>query len=416
MGLGKVGLYSAFSTAARLLSGLLVVKLVAAFAGPEGVAKMGQFLSLMSLLVVFAGGGLGTGLVKYVAEYRSDETKLTRLLGAGFFYTLVTSFLMGVGVLLFSKPLAVWLLGDVQYQSLIWVLAVAQSSIAVHNYIVAIINGFMDVRRVAVIHICGSVLSLAFTAVLAYLFQLYGALLALVLGQTCLIIVSIWFFRRSRYFNRHFFIPVFDRKKIELLAKFSVMTLTATLLMPLVHIWTRNYLAAKFSWTAAGYWQAVSKVSEAYLLFITMAISVYYLPKLSMTTDKEQFKFELRTAYKYILPLVSLLALCIYMLRGWVTLILFSSDFSKANSLYAPQLIGDVIKIASYIFSYIMLAKSMTKIYFISEIIFSLMYIGWILILTNYFGLVGAMYAFVVNYTIYLIFTFEIAKRYIRKM
>lgn len=416
MSIVRAGVFSAAATAARLLSGLVVIKLVALFAGPEGVAKLGQFMSLMSLLVVFAGGGLGTGIVKYVAEYQGDDEKLGRLLGAGLYYTLLASCVVGGAVLWFSEPLTLWLLGDIRYQSLIWVLAVAQSLIAVHNYIVAIINGFMDVRRVAWVHITGSIIGLGITGLLAYFFQLYGVLLALVLGQAALLAVSFTLFQRSSYFDWKFLRPRFDRLEFGLLSRFSVMTLTSAVLAPFVQIWVRNHLAAEFSWEDVGYWQAVSKVSEAYLLFISMTISIYYLPKLSFITDRTLLKAELRNAFRYIMPVVILLAIAIYMLREWVTLLLFSADFIAANHLYGPQLIGDVVKIASFILSYVMLAKAMTKTFLFSEIAFSAMYVGWVFILTKHFGLVGSMYAFIANYLVYLLFTTLVVQRYLRRL
>jgi len=58
MNIVRASFYSAMATASRLVAGLVVIKLVAWFAGPEGVGKLGQFMSLMSLLAVLAGGGI----------------------------------------------------------------------------------------------------------------------------------------------------------------------------------------------------------------------------------------------------------------------------------------------------------------------------------------------------------------------
>jgi polysaccharide transporter, PST family len=416
MGIVKVGLYSVGATAARLVAGLLVMKLVAWFSGPVGVAKLGQFMSLMSFLTVLAGGGIGSGIVKYVAEYKADSEKLGLLLNTAFCFVLAASCLMGLGVLLFSQSISLWLLGEIRYESLIWVLAVAQLVIALHNYVVAIINGFMDIRRVTLLHIAGSTLAIAITVLLAYFFQLYGALLALVIGQAAMLLVSLPVFLGSPYFSRGFFRLRYDAAMTIRLAKFSAMTLTSALLPPLVHIWVRNYLATEFSWEEVGYWQAVSKVSEAYLMFITMAISVYYMPMLSSITDRERFKAEVRTAYRYILPVVAMLAAAIYSVREWVTILLFSEGFAAANSLYGAQLLGDVIKVASFILSYVMLAKAMTTVFILSEVVFSVTYVSLVYFLTGPFGLIGAMYAFVINYLIYFAFTAFVARSFIRRM
>ncbi|MBV8158430.1 MAG: O-antigen translocase [Dyella sp.] len=413
MNIMRASFYTAASTAARLLAGLVVIKLVAWFAGPDGVGKFGQFMSLMSLLAVLAGGGISAGIVKYVAEYRDDAARLTRLLGAALWYALGASLLMGVVTLVFSQPLAQWLLGDSRYASLIRILAVAQLGIALANYVLAVINGFMDVRRLALVQVAGAVLNVAMVAWLSHWLHLYGALLALVLGQTLWLVVGLPAWWRSPYFQRSMLRLQFDRDMIGRLARFSVMTLTAALLSPLVNIAVRDHLASQFGWEQVGYWQAVSKVSDAYLLFITTAINVYYLPKLASIDDRASLVMELRSAYRFLLPLVILLALAVFIARGWVTLLLFNEGFAPANGLYGPQLVGDVIKIASFVLSYLMLAKAMTRLFVASECVFAASYLGLVYVFTAYFGLVGAMYAFTANYTLYFLFNVWVARRFL---
>jgi polysaccharide transporter, PST family len=413
MNIVRTGFYTAMGTAARLLAGLVAVKLVAQFAGPEGVGKLGQFVSLMSLLAVLAGGGISAAIVKYVAEYRHDAKKLSRLLAAALWYAFCASCLMGCAALLFSSQIALWLLGDTRYAGLIRVLAVAQLGIALVNYVLAVINGFMDVPRLAFIQVLGSVIGIAMMVWLSMWLHLYGALLALILGQVLWLAVGLPAWWRSPYFRRGMLRMRFDREMTMRLAAFSVMTITSALLLPLVNIAVRDHLAVQYGWDQVGYWQAVSRVSDAYLLFLTTAINIYYLPKLASTHDRAPLVHELRSAYRYILPVVVILAAAVYILRGWVTSVLFSADFSPANDLYGPQLIGDVIKIASFVLSYVMLAKAMTRLYVISECVFAASYLVLVYLFTAHFGLVGAMYAFSINYLIYLVFNLLVVRRYL---
>ncbi|GLQ49955.1 O-antigen translocase [Dyella flava] len=413
MSLVRTGFYTSIATAARLLAGLVVIKLVAWFAGPEGVGKLGQFMSLMSLLAVLAGGGISAGIVKYVAEYRHDAQRLSRLLAAALWYALCASCVMGCAALLFSRQLALWLLGDFHYESLIRILAIAQLGIALVNYILAVINGFMDVRRLAFVQVLGSVIGVVMAVGLSRWLHLYGVLLALVLGQVLTLLVGVPAWWRSPYFRRSMLRMHFDREMTKRLAAFSVMTLTSALLPPLINIAVRNHLAQQFGWEQVGYWQAVSKVSDAYLLFLTTAINIYYLPKLASTHERASLVLELRSAYRHLLPLVIMLAALVYVMRNEVTHLLFSADFTAANVLYGPQLIGDVVKIASFVLSYLMLAKAMTRLFVISECVFAVSYLALVYLFTAWFGLVGAMYAFAINYLLYLAFNVLVARRYL---
>jgi PST family polysaccharide transporter len=413
MNIVRTGFYTGIATASRLLAGLVVIKLVAWFAGPAGVGKLGQFMSLMSLLAVLAGGGISAGIVKYVAEYRNDARRLSRLLAAALWYALCASCVMGCTALIFSRQLAVWLLDDPRYENLIRILAVAQLGIALINYILSVINGFMDVRRLALIQVVGSLLSVAMVIGLSRWLHLYGALLALVIGQVLTLAVGLPAWWRSPYFQRNMLRMRFDREMTARLAAFSLMTLTSALLPPLVNIIVRNHLATQYGWEQVGYWQAVSKVSDAYLLFLTTAINIYYLPKLASTHERQSLVTELRNAYRYLIPVVIALAALVYLLRDVVTQLLFNANFSSANSLYGPQLVGDVLKVASFVLSYLMLAKAMTRLFVVSECVFAVSYLALVYVFTAYFGLIGAMYAFAVNYLLYLLFNIGVARRYL---
>ncbi|MEI7036679.1 O-antigen translocase [Fulvimonas yonginensis] len=413
MNIARASLYSSAATAARLLAALVVVKLVASFAGPAGVGKLGQFMSLMSLLAVLAGGGISAAVVKYVAEYREDPARLSRLLASALWYALCASCLVGCLALLWSRPLALWLLDDAGYQNLIRTLAVAQLGIALLNYLLAVINGFMDVRRLALVQVLGSALSIAVALVLSLWLRLYGALLALVIGQVLWLAVGLPAFRRSPYFRPGMWRARFDREMTARLAAFSLMTISSALLSPLVNIAVREHLAGRYGWVQAGYWQAVTRVSDAYLLFLTAAINIYYLPKLAATHERDALARELRQGFRFLLPAVAALAGAIYLARDWVTRLLFSRDFALANALYGPQLLGDVIKIASFVLSYLMLAKAMTRLFVASECVFALLYLALVYLLTARFGLVGAVWAFTVNYALYFAFNLVVARRYL---
>jgi hypothetical protein len=115
--------------------------------------------------------------------------------------------------------------------------------------------------------------------------HLYGALLAFVVSQVLWLLFGLPAWWRSSYFRRRLLRMHFDREMTVRLATFSVMTITSALLPPLINIAVRDHLALQFGWERVGYWQAVSKVSDAYLLFLTTAINIYYLPKLASTHE-----------------------------------------------------------------------------------------------------------------------------------
>lgn len=416
MNIARAGVYSVLGTAARLVAGLVLAKLVASAAGPDGIGRLGQFMSLMSLLTVLAGGGISAAIVKYVAEYRDDPERLSRLLATALGYALCAAILTGCMTLLFSRQLAQWLLDDARYAGIMRILAFTQVGIAASNYLLAVINGFMDVRRMVFIQMVGSALGIALALLLSWRLGLDGALLALVLTQLLWLVVGLPTWWRSPDFRRDMFRIGFDRDMMGRLAAFSLMSLSSALCAPIVNIAVRDHLAARLGWEQVGYWQAVTRVSDAYLLFLTTAINVYYLPKLASIREPHALRDEIRQAWRQLIPVAAALAMLVYLSRAWVTRLLFSADFAAANALYGVQLFGDVIKIASFVLSYLMLAKAMVGLFVLSECVFAMSYLGLVFAFTAHFGLVGAVYAFAANYGLYLAFNLVVTRRYLGRM
>jgi PST family polysaccharide transporter len=128
---------------------------------------------------------------------------------------------------------------------------------------------------------------------------------------------------------------------------------------------------------------------------------IFYLPKLSSLNDKLLIKNEIIKAYRFLIPLLLFITFIVYFNRGLIVRILFSPSFTKMESLFSYQLIGDFFKISSWILSINLLAEAKSKILILTEIIFSFSYVGFTYVLINKFGLRGAPFAYMLNYIFY---------------
>ncbi|MGE0052417.1 MAG: O-antigen flippase, partial [Arcobacter sp.] len=109
--------------------------------------------------------------------------------------------------------------------------------------------------------------------------------------------------------------------------------------------------------------------------------------------------------------LVICMSLGIYLLKEYVLIIAFSVKFMPMIELFKWQLIGNIIKIASWLFSYLMLAKAMTKIFISTEILFSFSFVVISIFFINNFGLIGVTYAFTLNYVLYFFAVYLIFRK-----
>jgi PST family polysaccharide transporter len=80
---------------------------------------------------------------------------------------------------------------------------------------------------------------------------------------------------------------------------------------------------------------------------------------------------------------------------------LFTTEFSSMRELFAWQMMGDTVKISSWLLSYVMLGKAMIKTLMITEILFSASWVGLVWLMTGWFGEQGAQMGYCVNYVLY---------------
>ena len=121
------------------------------------------------------------------------------------------------------------------------------------------------------------------------------------------------------------------------LAKFTMMALTSAVCVPLSHMLIRDHLGETFGWSIAGYWEAMWRLSTAYLVLVTTTLSLYYLPRLSEIKEQKALKSEIVNGYKFILPLAVVAGLLMYLFRDIIVSLLFSDDFSPMRALFAWQ-------------------------------------------------------------------------------
>jgi O-antigen/teichoic acid export membrane protein len=94
--------------------------------------------------------------------------------------------------------------------------------------------------------------------------------------------------------------------------------------------------------------------------------------------------------------------------------LIFTKEFFPARDLFAIQLVGDVVKILSWLYAYPMLSRGATKWFMGTEIAFSIGFVLFAYVLVGEYGVHGANIAYTLNYSLYLIFIYKNVKRFSR--
>lgn len=413
MKLIKTTFFSAIITFTRIVSGFVASKVVAIFTGPAGVALIGAFMNFISIVLTFANGAINTGVIKYTAEYNENEEQLKSLFSTALKISIICSIVTGMILILLGSYFSLFIFTTEDYSSQIRVLGFTIILYSLNTLLISILNGKGQIKTYTIVNAVGTLVGLFTTIILVYFYKIQGALYALVLSQSMVFFVTASLIIKSSWFSWSFFSSIFDKVIAKRLSHYSLMAIVTALTGPLSQILLRNILINRLGIDSAGYWQGLMRISDGYLLLITTSLSVYYLPKLSSIKTDLEMRAEIFKGYKIILPSVFLGCIVIYLLRFFIIKTLYTNDFFKMEELFFYQLLGDFFKMAAWILAYLMLAKAMTRVYIITEVLFSASYIiiGYLCIVN--FNLKGITIAFAINYFGYFILLLLIFRKLI---
>lgn len=406
MTLIKTSLLNAIAVVIKMLTMLGLNKILAIYVGPAGYAAIGNFQNAAQMITTFASGAINTGVVKYTAEYHDDEEKQRQVWRTAGTIAVLGSVITGIGVAVFSKQIAQWFLQDESYNTVFIWFSVTLVFFIFNTLLLAILNGKKEIHRYIIANIAGSLFSLAVTSALAVQFGLHGALTALAIHPSFAFIITLYLCYKADWFKFSYLFGRLDKQVVLNLSKYTAMALTSAACVPVSHIFIRSHLGTTLGWDAAGYWEAMWRLSAAYLMLVTTTLSLYYLPRLSELKEPSEIKKEILQGYKLILPVAAACGLVIYLLRDFIIGVLFTAEFSAMRDLFAWQMVGDALKIAAWLLGYLLTAKAMMKAFIFVEIFFSISFFSLTYMLSSVFQLESVVIAHAINNGLLFIFLF----------
>ncbi|MGP1930747.1 MAG: lipid III flippase WzxE [Arsenophonus sp. ET-YP4-MAG3] len=415
MSLTKASIWTAISILIKIGTGLIIIKLLAISFGPIGVGQIGNFRQLIIILGILSGAGIYNGVTKYVAEYHQIPTKLSALLGTSSSIILGFSTILAIIFLFFSSFISFTLFGHIQYKMVICALGLIQIVIAYANYFLAILKGFRDAKSNALSISIGSLIGIIIYYFFFKLSDYKGFLIILTLIPALIIVPSGVFILRYKKLYLSYFKPCWNIAIVYNLTKFTLMTLITLVTLPIAYIIIRNLLINQYGWNEVGIWQGISNISDIYLQFITISFNVYLLPTLAKLKHEDKISVEIFKTLKLVLPIIIIVSIIIWLLRDFIILLIFSDKFILMRNLFAWQLIGDVLKISSYIFGYLVIAKGALHFYILMEVIQFILLIGFAYYLIPTSGALGASKAYMTTYIIYFMLCSSVFYIYKRK-
>ena len=265
----------------------------------------------------------------------------------------------------------------------------------------SILNGFSKYKTILIINIIGQVLGAIITILLIWLNKIDGALIAVVIAESVVFLITFVAILNQRSLIHLIKVKNVRFSSIKKLSSYSVMALFSAIVLPFVAITIRAYIIDTVSYQAAGFWEAMNRLSNYYLMFVSSLLTLYILPRFSEIDSVKEFRKEVFGFYKTIIPIFALGLVAIYFLRHFIIAVVFTSEFYAVEDLFFWQLLGDFVKVLSIVIAYQFLAKNMFWHYIITEAFSVLTIYLTSIYFIDLYGVKGATIAHFVSYTIY---------------
>ncbi|TBX68741.1 O-antigen translocase [Flavobacterium silvisoli] len=400
----KVSSLNSISVLIKIAVGFITSKFLAVFVGPSGMALVGNLRNFISSVESIGLLGFQNGIIKYVAEYEHKEQQLKELLSTVVMAIFLVTVALSGFLYFFSGYLNEAIFGDeFQYQSVFKAFSLSLPWYMASLFLTSVLNGFGAFKKVIKINIYGNLLGLVLSVVLLYNYHTFGALLAVILAPSLLFFIVVFQLNTTVPLRTLLTKKSFNLTILKQLSQYSLMALVSSVVGPLVYLSIRTNVIHNLGYEKAGYWEAMSRISSYYMLFLSTILVVYFLPKLSKASNTEETKAIFWTYFKGIFPVFAIGLAVLFGLKDLLIPVILTKTFLPVSDLFLGQIIGDLLKALSMILGYQFFAKKMTKAFIVSEL-FSLLILWGT---SNYFiavyGIQGVVIAHALTYFIYLL-------------
>ncbi|SHN10391.1 O-antigen translocase [Flavobacterium xinjiangense] len=400
----KISSLNSFSVILKIGIGLITSKLLAVFVGPGGMALVGNLRNFLTSLESISTLGFQNGIIKYTAENEKNENQLKRIIATVFICLLCIAIILSCVLYFFAAFWNKEIFGNnFDYAIVFKALALALPWYATSVFMLSVINGLGQFKKVIWINIIGNAIGLLVSIIMVLHYKTLGALLSLVISPALMFFVTFYFINKKINFFKTIRLHQFDFQIIKKLSSYSLMALVSSVLGPLVLLVIRKNIIETVGLEQAGFWETIIRISSYYMLFVTTILSVYFLPKLAVAKNNLETKKVFWSFYQTILPLFIAGLVGVYFLRFFIVNLLFTNAFFPVTTLFFWQLTGDVLKVASLILGYQFFAKKLTVAFIVAEL-FSLTILYFSsLYFINEFGIQGIVMAQAFDNFVYLL-------------
>ena len=400
----KVSSLNSLAILARVITGFISSKAIAYFIGPSGMALMGNLRNFTTIIENIGILGLQNGIVKTVANYHNEKEEVTQFVANVFWSLFYVVLALCLVLVLGNSFFGHQIFGNnSNYYYILYFVAFFLPFQVFHLFFIAVINGFSLYKKVTTITIYSTLLGLFISLLLMWKFGVYGALISISVLSFFQFLFSGSYFRKLFSVNEILSRNKIDFQKLKSLLPLGFMALFSATTGAVIYIFIRNLISKTATIEAAGYYEAMLRISGFYMLFVSSLITFYFLPELSKNKDSISERTVTFNYYKTIIPVFLVGLIVLYLSRNLTIQFLLNKSFLPVSDLFFWQMIGDFFRAMSLILGIRFYYKKIVKVYFLTEIIsFGALFLLSYLLIPIYYAN-GAVMAYGLTNVLYFI-------------
>ncbi len=403
------------SSVARVGIGLIRTKVLALILGPAGVGIASLYSGFLNTAGALATMGLGTVGTRQIAEAFSKEDAHAMAVAR-------RAMLWGTLLLAAAAMLAVWslrsilarlVLGSSSYASAIGWLALGVGLLVAAAAQSALLQGMYRIGDLARVTVWAAVLNAALGIASLWKWGEHGLIGYALAGAFASPVVGYFYVSRLPKAEEHAVAWSEIAKEWSALLRLGVAYVGGGLSLTLTQLWIRVFLGKSLGQAALGQYQAAWTVSTYYITFILTAMATDYYPRLTAVIHDRDGACRLVNEQSEVALLLSTPVFVAMMAMAPLAMrLLYSAQFAPAVVVLRWQVLGDVLKVASWPLGFVMLAAGNGKAFFWSESVTNLLTAVLVVLLTPLVGLRITGIAYLATYSFYLPLVYWLARRH----
>ncbi|MEO8839727.1 MAG: O-antigen translocase [Herbaspirillum sp.] len=398
----------------NILVGLLRIKVAALLLGPAGVGLIGLLQNLMTAASTVAAFGFGNVGTRQIANAigQDDIAGIAASRRALFWGTSILAVLGALIFWLLRHPLTDHIIGNTPIAGGIGWLAIGVAASVAASSQGALLTGLRRIGDIARISIWSALFSTAAGISALWLWRSDGLVAFVLAAPIANFIVSHLYVARLPKVSA----PPTPAKALigqwRELARLGTAFMVSGVLVTLGLLAVRSMVQHKLGAAALGQFEAAWTISMTYIGFVLSAMATDYYPRLTAAIhDHASVNRMVNEQTEVALLLAGPILLAMLTLAPWVIQLLFSSKFGEAAGVLRWQVLGDVLKVASWPLGFILLASGDGRTFMITEAVSIGIFAALVWLGLPLLGIKAAGLAFLGMYIVYLPMIHWIAQR-----